>query len=155
MQGVLRICYAAAWKSLTVEISRAPLFMMTLKHLLLFSLAGAAGSLARYGLSSAVNALLGSAFPWGIFITNVLGCFAFGCIWALSGIYHVFNDATRVILLTGFMGAFTTFSTFIFDAQTLLEGGHWAALALNVAGQILLGILALQWGIRFAAVLVG
>lgn len=129
--------------------------MMTLQNILLFSLAGAAGSLARYGLSSAVNALLGSAFPWGIFITNVLGCFAFGCIWALSGIHHVFTDATRVILLTGFMGAFTTFSTFIFDAQTLLEGGQWFALAFNVAGQIVLGILALQWGIRLVGLLAG
>lgn len=128
--------------------------MMNLQSLLLFSLAGAAGSLARYGLSTLVGHVMGSAFPWGIFVTNVLGCFAFGCIWALSGIYHVFSDATRIILLTGFMGAFTTFSTFIFDAQNLLEGGHWAALALNVAGQIVLGILALQWGIKLARFLV-
>ena len=129
--------------------------MMTLKHLLLFSLAGAAGSLARYGLSSLIGHAVGSAFPWGIFVTNVLGCFLFGIVWALAGIHHIFSDATRVILLTGFMGAFTTFSTLIFDAQTLLEDGHWAALALNVAGQVVLGILALQWGIRLVALLLG
>jgi CrcB protein len=113
-----------------------------------FGLAGALGSLARYGLSHLLGQWLGSAFPWGIFITNVLGCFLFGVFWAAIALFHVWSDATRIIILTGFMGAFTTFSTFIFDSQALLEGGHWLALALNICGQVVLGIVALQAGIR-------
>ncbi|MDD2966068.1 MAG: CrcB family protein [Desulfovibrionaceae bacterium] len=122
---------------------------------ILFAVAGAAGSVARYGLSSLLGQWLGSAFPWGIFITNVLGCFLFGLFWAAIAIFHVWSDATRVIILTGFMGAFTTFSTFIFDSQSLLEGGHWLALALNIGGQIVLGILALQAGIRTVHLMLG
>ncbi|MEG2140545.1 MAG: CrcB family protein [Bilophila sp.] len=122
-----------------------------MQHLLLFGLAGALGALARYGLSSGIGLLLGGAFPWGIFITNVLGCFLFGVIWGLAGLFHVLEDGTRIILLTGFMGSFTTFSSFIFDTQILLEGGDWFALALNVCGQICLGILALHLGIKLSA----
>ena len=122
-----------------------------MRTLFLLAFAGALGTLARYGLSSAVNALTHSAFPWGIFITNILGSFLFGAVWEAAGVRGLFSDATRVILLTGFMGAFTTFSTFIFDTQSLLEQGSWFALGLNLCGQILLGLVALRMGIRCAA----
>ncbi len=126
---------------------------VSFSHLLLFCLAGALGSLARYGMTSAVGALLGGSFPWGVFVVNVLGCFLFGAVWAASGILHLVSDAARLIILTGFMGAFTTFSTFIFDSQALLEGGNWAALLLNVGGQVVLGLLALRLGIRLVSLL--
>ena len=126
---------------------------MSFSQLLLFCLAGALGSLARYGMTSAVGALLGGGFPWGVFVVNVLGCFLFGAVCAAAGILHIISDSARVIILTGFMGAFTTFSTFIFDSQALLEGGNWGALLLNVGGQIALGLLALRLGIRLATLL--
>ena len=126
---------------------------MTLSQVFLFCLAGALGSLARYGMTSAVGALLGGAFPWGVFIVNVLGCFLFGAIWAAAGILHLVGDGARLVILTGFMGAFTTFSTFIFDSQALLESGNWIALLLNVGGQVVLGLLALRLGIRLVALL--
>lgn len=89
----------------------------------------------------------------GVFVVNVLGCFLFGAVWAAAGILHIISDSARVIILTGFMGAFTTFSTFIFDSQALLESGNWGALLLNVGGQIALGLLALRLGIRLATLL--
>ncbi|HIX39444.1 CrcB family protein [uncultured Desulfovibrio sp.] len=126
---------------------------MTFSQILLFALAGALGSLARYGMTSAVGALLGSAFPWGVFVVNVLGCFLFGAVWAAAGLLHLISDSARLIILTGFMGAFTTFSTFIFDSQALLESGNWLALLLNAGGQLILGLLALRLGIRLVALL--
>lgn len=128
---------------------------MNFSQLILFCLAGALGSLARYGMTTVIGALLGSSFPWGVFVVNVLGCFLFGAVWAAAGILHLLSDSARLIILTGFMGAFTTFSTFIFDSQALLESGSWMALALNVLGQIVLGLLALRLGIRLVTLLAG
>lgn len=122
-----------------------------MRHLLFFGLASACGGLARYGLSTLVGHALPGLFPWGIFITNVLGCFLFGAIWALAALFHILDDATRSILLTGFMGAFTTFSTFIFDSQNLLHQGEWLALTANVAGQVVLGFLAMLLGIKVSS----
>ncbi len=124
--------------------------MLSLSHLALFALASALGSLARYGLSSLVGMLVKSAFPWGIFLTNITGCFLFGAVWGMACTWRLFSDATRIILLTGFMGSFTTFSTFVFDCNALLVNKAWCALALNLAGQLVLGILALQLGMRFS-----
>lgn len=124
---------------------------MRLDLLFLLCLAGALGSLARYALTILVGAILGSAFPWGVFVVNIVGCFLFGGIWALAGIHHILGESARFVLLTGFAGAFTTFSTFVFDAQQMLEGGRWMALALQTGGQVILGILALRLGIRCAA----
>ena len=129
--------------------------MHSMTHWLLFAAAGALGSLARFLLSSALGGLFGGAFPWGIFLTNIIGCFLFGAVWQTGGVLHLIEDAPRIIILTGFMGAFTTFSTFIFDCRFLLENGQWLALAGNVAGQLLLGIAALYLGIRCAAAVFG
>ena len=70
---------------------------MTFSQILLFALAGALGSLARYGMTSAVGALLGSAFPWGVFVVNVLGCFLFGAVWAAAGLLHLISDSARLV----------------------------------------------------------
>ena len=79
--------------------------------------------------------------------------FLFGAVWAAAGLLHLISDSARLIILTGFMGAFTTFSTFIFDSQALLESGNWLALLLNAGGQLILGLLALRLGIRLVALL--
>ena len=126
---------------------------MTFSQILLFAVAGALGSLARYGMTSAAGALLGRAFPGGVFVVTVLGCSLFGAVRAAACLLHLVSDSARLIILTGFMGAFTTFSTFIFDSQALLESGNWLALLLNVGGQIVLGLLALRLGIRLVALL--
>jgi fluoride exporter len=95
------------------------------QKLLLIALAGALGTLARYGLGGLVQEHTGKVFPWGTVVVNLLGCLVFGIIcssleerWSASG-------ETRAILLIGFMGAFTTFSTFIFETNGLLSDGEW------------------------------
>ena len=119
---------------------------MTFSQILLFAVAGALGSLARYGMTSAVGALLGSAFPWGVFVVNVLGCFLFGAVWAAAGLLHLISDSARLIILTGFMGAFTTFSTFCNENLALLRQGYTGTFVLYVGLSLALGICAVWAG---------
>src|SRR5262245_56604702 len=91
--------------------------------LVLVALAGAVGTLARYGLATLVLRVCGEAFPWGTLVVNVLGCFLFGFVWVLGAEKFIIDPDMRTTLLTGFMGAFTTFSTFAFETgQQLREG---------------------------------
>ena len=125
-----------------------------MQHVLLLAAAGALGTLARYGLSSLIGILIPASFPWGIFITNILGCMLFGSVWALCAVHHVLEDTTRIIILTGFMGSFTTFSTLIFDTHALLSAGQTAACLLNLFGQIVLGLIGLWLGIQLTTKLI-
>lgn len=116
----------------------------------LLALAGALGATARYGLSLAVAEVLPRSFPWGIFIVNILGCALFGVVWELAAVRHILSDATRTILLVGFMGSFTTFSTLVFDGDLMLRQGQWWLLAANLGGQVVLGVGALRLGMWLA-----
>lgn len=116
-------------------------------RLALIALAGAAGTLCRYGLSSGVQRFAGAGFPWGTWSVNALGSFLFGFVWMLAEDRFVISAHTRFIILTGFMGAFTTFSTFAFETDAMLREGQWFAASGNVAGQTLLGLLCVFLGI--------
>lgn len=114
--------------------------------LLLIATAGACGTLCRYWLSEVAYSLLGRNFPWGTWAVNILGCFLFGLISVLAEERGLLSAHTRLLLLTGFMGAFTTFSTFIFESGGHMSDGQWLKLALNVGGQIIVGFAALYLG---------
>jgi len=118
------------------------------ENLLLLALAGAAGTLARYGTGLAVAAVFGDRFPWATLVVNILGSFLFGCVIALAttGAIPRVSDQTRLILLTGFMGSFTTFSTFAFETESLLRGASPALGVANLFAQNLLGIAAVAAG---------
>ncbi len=126
---------------------------MQMHLILLVGLAGALGAVARYLLSSVMSGLLGASFPWGIFLVNVLGCLLFGIVVGLVEHFKLISDAVHLTLLTGFMGAFTTFSTFIFDTHLFLGEGKWMLGMLNVAGQIVIGMICLWGGQKFVDVL--
>jgi CrcB protein len=105
------------------------------------------GALARYGLSSLVQRYGGAAFPWGTFVVNVVGAFAFGLIWSLVEQRLVISVETRVILLSGFLGGFTTFSSFMFETAALMADGQWGLAALNLGGQVAAGLVAVFLGL--------
>lgn len=111
------------------------------------ALAGAAGTLCRYGMASWVQRMAGAGFPWGTFSVNALGSFLFGFVWILAEDRFLISGQTRLILLTGFMGAFTTFSTFAFETEAMLREGQWLAGFGNVAGQTVLGLVCVFLGI--------
>ena len=96
------------------------------------ALAGACGTLARYGLAGMVHRWLGSSFPWGTAFVNILGCFLFGLVWAAASERGVISPEMRTIILVGFMGAFTTFSTFAAESGHLLADSQWALALGNV-----------------------
>lgn len=114
------------------------------------SLAGAAGTLARFGLSGLVQRAAGGTFPWGTATVNALGCFLFGVVWMAAEERLVISGETRLVILSGFMGAFTTFSTFAFETAALLRDAQWIAAGVNFAGQNLLGL-----ALMFAGLAVG
>jgi fluoride exporter len=114
-----------------------------LVKLLWLALAGVAGTLARYSLQGLVQGWSGSSFPWGTWAVNALGCFLFGVVWALGGERMLFgpNSAEiRTIILVGFMGAFTTFSSFAAESGNLLADKEWAWAAGNILLQNVSGI---------------
>ncbi len=111
-----------------------------LLKLLLLALAGSLGTLARFGLGSLVQERSGSGFPYGTLAVNALGCFLFGAVWCLAEERLVVSGETRRIILTGFMGAFTTFSSFAFETGQMLRESQWLLAGCNIVLQNVLGI---------------
>jgi len=124
-----------------------------MQKILLICLAGALGALARYWLAGAVYGLLGRDFPWGTFAVNILGCFLFGLIWVMSEERGILSPQFRLIALVGFMGAFTTFSTFIFESAELARTSEWLRLGLNMLGQNIVGFAACILGMALGRII--
>ncbi len=103
-----------------------------LQKLIFIALAGGLGTLARYGLAGLAQRWAGSGFPWGTLTVNALGCFLFGIIWVLASQRLALSPEIRVIVLVGFMGAFTTFSTYVFETGQMLENSQWLLAGGNI-----------------------
>ena len=110
--------------------------------------AGALGALTRYSMTGLARQIGGSQFPWGTLVVNILGCFAFGIIWSLAEDHLLISAETKLIVLTGFMGAFTTFSSFIFETGDLLRDSLWGMAVVNLLLQNLVGLIFLFLGLR-------
>lgn len=110
-------------------------------------LAGGAGAILRYTISRFVLQHVGPTFPLGTFLVNGLGCLLFGLIWGLAENRGILGDRTRVILLAGFLGGFTTFSSFAYESLALIRNQQWGWAVLNMAGQNVVGILFVAIGI--------
>jgi CrcB protein len=115
--------------------------------LIAIALGGGIGAVSRHVVSTAVGGLLGTAFPWGIFVVNILGGFLMGVIVELGALKLDYSLETRAFLTTGLLGGFTTFSAFSLDATLLIERGDWTGAMLYVIGSTLLSILALFFGL--------
>lgn len=113
----------------------------------LLALAGAAGTLSRFGISTLSVRLFGTAFPFGTLAVNLAGCFLFGWFWALAAERRLVGDEARLIILTGFLGGLTTFSSFAFESSDLLRKNQWGLAALNVLLENGLGIAAVFAGL--------
>lgn len=108
--------------------------------------AGAIGALARWGTSVGSQALLGRAWPVGTLVVNVVGCLVFGYVFESMRDEEAAHEMRRLIWLTGFCGAFTTFSTFAFDVVELQTQRGILYAALNVALHLGFGIAAVVAG---------
>lgn len=114
---------------------------------LLVGVFGATGAVARYSLDTFIDQRNPGRFPWGIFTVNVLGCFLIGVLMALVSERLEPHSAWRLALGVGFLGAFTTFSAFSYDAIRLLEDGAALEAATYVVGSVAIGIAAAYAGL--------
>src|SRR5262245_1640693 len=108
--------------------------------LLWLAAAGAAGTLSRFGLSGLVQRLVPGTFPWGTLVVNAVGCFVFGVIWALAEERVIISGEARLILLVGFMGPVTTFSSYAFETGAMLRDAEWLLASGNVLAHNVLGL---------------
>ena len=121
-----------------------------MKTILCVAAGGACGAVLQFGVQALTS---GNAFPWGTFLVNTAGCPAIGlAIGALSG-GAWFESAGRPFLVTGVLGAFTTFSAFSADTILLVEQGRLGSAAAYVFGSVATCLLAAAVGYRVAGVL--
>jgi len=118
---------------------------------LLVLIGGGAGALARYAGSTAIMERYGGTFPLGTFIINVTGSFGIGFLMTfLTGRMHA-SPNWRFLLVTGFLGGYTTFSSFEYEVlQSVREGSKWIGL-LNMVGSVVLGYIAVWLGVLAAS----
>ena len=109
------------------------------------TLGGAFGAVMRYWLSSAVYLWLGRDFPYGTLSVNVLGSFVIGIGFFLLTERLVLGAEARAFILVGFLGAFTTFSTFSLETLILMQQGLMFKALLNIIASVFLCLLA-TWG---------
>ncbi len=124
----------------------AAVAMTAWERVFLLGGAGAIGTLSRAGLSHLLSRHLGAQYPWGTTVVNVLGCLLFGLVWALTERGLPGSLPARYIVLTGFMGAFTTFSTYLFETSALLTAGRVVVALGSLTLQNVLGMLAIVAG---------
>jgi CrcB protein len=117
-----------------------------------FLVAAAIGAPARYVIDGLVQDHTDGAFPWGTFVVNVSGCLVLGTISGL-GLYHGLSGTTQIVLGTGGMGAYTTFSTFSFETVRLAEEGAINAALRNAVASLVVGLAAAGTGLALTALL--
>ena len=120
--------------------------------ILLVGLGGFCGAVARYFVSGFMLKV-SAAFPWGTLVVNVLGSFLLGFLMALVTETLAISPNERLFLAIGFLGSFTTFSTFIYETNSLLEEGEFLLAGVNLFSSLLLGLFGLRLGIWLARVL--
>tara|TARA_A100001037_G_C14946829_1_gene543141 strand:+ start:64 stop:462 length:399 start_codon:yes stop_codon:yes gene_type:complete len=116
------------------------------------ALAGAAGTLARYVISTLFERDVVAGMPWGVFAANMTGALLFGLIWSASEERGWISENLRVVALVGFLGAFTTFSTFAFDNVQMARSTEWGWFAANMLLTNIGGLAAVYLGFRLARI---
>jgi|TARA_B110000263_G_scaffold109033_1_gene95327 CrcB protein len=126
--------------------------ILAMEKIVYIALAGAAGTVTRYGVGTLFQRDGVSGMPWGVFVANMIGALLFGLIWALSEERGWISENMRVIALVGFMGAFTTFSTFAFDNVQMARASEWGWFGANMVLTNVGGLAAIYAGFRIARV---
>ena len=119
-----------------------------IKSIFFVGIGGAIGSVMRYLLGVVSTHYFKGTFPIATFITNFLGCLIIGLLIGYFGKNNEINPQLKLLLITGFCGGFTTFSTFAAENVQLLENGNYGLLFANVAGSVVLGIGGVILGMK-------
>ncbi len=117
---------------------------------LLIGLGGFAGAISRYVVDGFVMDRTAGGFPWGTLVVNASGSFLLGLLFAMTAERAILPADIRGPVMIGFIGAYTTFSTYMLESWSLIEGGSWGPAIANLGGSLLVGLVAV-----FAGLVVG
>jgi len=123
------------------------------RQLAAVAIGGAAGAVMRWLMASGVQKMVGGAFPWGTFAVNALGSFLLGFLFVWLIERSTASELLRLAITVGFMGAFTTFSTYSLESIRLLQEGAFSLAFGNIAGQVVICLLLTWLGIQLARVI--
>jgi CrcB protein len=120
--------------------------MSILKPILYIGAGGFLGSIARYGIQTVFSTKWPVIFPWGTFSVNIAGCLIIGLLVGLETRHQLVDDPLKWLLITGFCGGFTTFSTYSLEGLGLLNQHQYGLFLGYTLGSVILGILATLLG---------
>jgi len=112
----------------------------------IIGLGGFFGAVARYIVALWIGQRWGRIFPLGTFVVNISGCFLISFLMSLFTEKFMVNPQLRLFLVMGFLGAYTTFSTFEYETGNLVKDGEWAIALANVILSVIAGFVALKSG---------
>jgi CrcB protein len=115
-------------------------------NILIIGIGGFLGAISRYGVALWIGQRWGRSFPLGTFVINISGSFLIGLLMELFTERFMVNPQWRLLFVVGFLGAYTTFSTFEYETGTLLKDGEWMIAMLNVLLSVIVGFVALKVG---------
>lgn len=118
-----------------------------IKSMLIAGIGGFVGTCGRYLVGKLCSGMFHGVFPLGTFLVNMIGCFVIGILFGLLGKTNILTPNEHILLITGFCGGFTTFSSFADDMWVLGNKGDWPVFAIYLAASVICGIL-LVWAGR-------
>lgn len=121
--------------------------MLAAMPLLLIGLGGFAGAISRYLVDGAVAERTGGSFPWGTLAVNASGTFLLGLLFAMATERAILPPDIRGPLMIGYLGAYTTFSTYLLESWRLVEGGALGLALLNLGASLVVGVVAVVAGL--------
>lgn len=121
--------------------------MKLIQQYLAIGLAGALGAVFRFFVSTVCGRLFGNTFPVGTFVINISGSLFLGWFFTVVSERVVISETLRLAVAVGFVGAYTTFSTFMYESSSLFEDGSWFKGTFNLAGSLFAGLLCVRIGI--------
>lgn len=120
---------------------------------LAIAVGGAIGALSRFGLMNLVASLLGNRLPWGTLLVNISGSLLIGILYVLVSEKMLLSADARALLIVGFLGAFTTFSTFSLDSILLIQQGWLVQAIAYMLASVMICVLATWLGMALARLL--
>jgi len=114
---------------------------------------GSVGTIARYSVAGLVYSIFGTTFPYGTLVVNLTGCFIIGFLSTLAEEKFLLGSSVRVMLMMGFCGAYTTFSSLILETNNLVHDGEMVRAFMNLFISVLAGFIIFRIGVLVAEIL--
>lgn len=128
------------------KIKHIKVFHIMIKSMLIAGCGGFAGTCGRFLMGKLCAHMFHGSFPMSTFMVNLLGCFLIGLFFGIIEKHHIMTPEENLLLITGFCGGFTTFSTFANDIWVLGNKGSWTICALYLAASVICGIILVWTG---------